>query len=140
MNRKDTKVLLLPCSGIGKVHGLIGREAVYQAVAQLGPVADTLCLALVVSGDEDAVDAIRRHDCITIDGCPKLCSRKNLELAGGRISQSIRVVDVFKEHKGVRPGTATELTDGGRQIAATLAQRLVDKVESLLATEKGAQK
>ena len=29
------QVLLIPCSGIGKVHGLISREAVYQVTDHL---------------------------------------------------------------------------------------------------------
>ena len=46
------QVLLIPCSGIGKVHGLISREAVYKATDTLGPDgADTVCLALLVTGD-----------------------------------------------------------------------------------------
>ena len=48
------QVLVVPCSGIGKVHGLISREAVYQVTDKLLPgQSDTVCLALLVTGDPD---------------------------------------------------------------------------------------
>ena len=40
MSTKSADVLLVPCSGIGKVHGLLGREAVYRAVDELGKDED----------------------------------------------------------------------------------------------------
>ena len=129
MSAKDADVLLIPCSGIGKVHGLIGREAVLQAVDTLSEdVADTLCLALLVMGDDEALEAVRTRRCITVDGCPKLCAFKNVELGGGRIVGSVRVVDAVKSHKGIQPGTATNLTEGGWTIVADLASTLMDEV------------
>jgi len=34
---REKTVLVIPCSGIGKVHGLIGREATYQVTEELAP-------------------------------------------------------------------------------------------------------
>ncbi|MDD5082505.1 MAG: putative zinc-binding protein [Dehalococcoidales bacterium] len=131
------KVLLVPCSGIGKVHGLIAREAVYRALENTDPdKADTMCLSLLVTADKDTVAAIRHHRCITVDGCPKLCAYKNLEIAGGKVAQSVRVVDAFKGHKGARPGDGTALTDEGWQIAEEIAQDLTNKVNQLLTAGK----
>ena len=42
------QVLVVPCSGIGKVHGLVSREATYSALELLPGQADTVCLALLV--------------------------------------------------------------------------------------------
>ncbi|MHB1416327.1 MAG: putative zinc-binding protein, partial [Chloroflexota bacterium] len=72
------KVLIVPCSGMGKVYGLMGREAAYEAVRRLDGAARTICLALLVPGDEEAVAAVRTNPCITLDGCPKLCAQKNV--------------------------------------------------------------
>lgn len=131
------KILIVPCSGIGKVHGLIGREAAYQAIDQLGQdKADTLCLALIVTGDAAALDSVRSNACITVDGCPKLCSLKNVQLVGGNIGRSVRVVDAFKGHKGVQPGSATELTDDGWTITSEIAKALIADAEELLAGSK----
>ena len=130
------KVLVIPCSGIGKVHGLIAREATYRVVDDLEPQAsETLCLALLVKGDEEAMTAVRTRPCITIDGCPKLCSCKNVELAGGRVAESVRVVDAFKGHKGAQPGTATELAEDGWTITEEIARRVATRVCELCAGE-----
>ncbi|MCE5268035.1 MAG: hypothetical protein LLG00_09130, partial [Planctomycetaceae bacterium] len=50
----QTRMLVIPCSGVGKVHGLISREAVYHVTDNLLPgEADTACLALLVTGDDE---------------------------------------------------------------------------------------
>ncbi len=126
-DRNGKKTIILPCSGIGKVHGLIAREATYAVTDELAPKnTDTLCLALLVSGDEDALAKVRQSDCITIDGCPKLCAVKNVEMAGGRVVRSVRVVDAFKNHRGAEPGTATTLTDDGWTIVRDIARDIAD--------------
>jgi len=132
MTESEKKVLVIPCSGIGKVHGLIAREVAFRVVGELAPEAsDTLCLALLVKGEEQAREAVRTQPCITIDGCPKLCSHKNVELAGGQIAHSVRVVDGFKDHKGARPGTATTLDEDGWTITEELAQGIAAQVRAL---------
>lgn len=133
----NPKVLVIPCSGIGKVHGLMAREATYHVVEELEPEeSDTLCLALLVKGDEEAVEAVRTRPCITIDGCPKLCSYKNVQLAGGMVAESVRVVDAFKDHKGAQPGTATELAEDGWTITKEIAQGIGGRVRELCGREE----
>ena len=114
--------LVIPCSGIGKVHGLISREATYEIIDRLAPDnTDTLCLALLVIGDEEALAKVRSHSCITIDGCPKACSQKNVEMAGGQVTKAVRVVEAFKNHRGAQPGTATKLSEEGWTIVHEIA-------------------
>lgn len=134
-SEKKTATIIIPCSGIGKVHGLIARESTYLVTDQMAPVsAKTLCLALLVSGDEEALSSVRQTNCITVDGCPKMCAQKNVELAGGRITKSVRVVDAFRNHRGAEPGTATALADDGwtiaREIAADVSSGIVCCSES----------
>jgi len=128
----DGKVLVIPCSGIGKVHGLIAREVAFQVADELQPEqAETLCLALLVKGEEEALQAVRTRPCITVDGCPKLCSFKNVELAGGAVAHSVRVVEAFKDHKGAQPGTATALEPDGWTITCELASGVATEVAAL---------
>jgi len=134
-NNRERKIIVMPCSGIGKVHGLIAREATYAVTDDLAPAGfETLCLALLVSGDEEALAKVREADCIAIDGCPKLCAAKNVEMAGGKVVRSIRVVDSFKNHRGAEPGTATTLADDGwtivREIAGDIANGICGHCES----------
>ena len=126
-NSQTQEVLVIPCSGIGKVHGLISREAVYHVTDTLLPgQADTVCLALLVTGDSETVQKVQHTPCITLDGCPKLCALKNVELSGGKIARGIRVYDVMKRHRGANFGTATALSEEGwtvvEELAAEVAQ------------------
>jgi uncharacterized metal-binding protein len=124
-------VLVIPCSGIGKVHGLISREAAYLALDELAPEkTETLCLGLLVKRDADAVLAVETQPCITIDGCPKACAEKNVRMAGGQNVKAVQVTEAFKKHHGARPGTATDLTEDGWAIAKDVAQEVVDEVFS----------
>jgi uncharacterized metal-binding protein len=120
-------ILIIPCSGIGKVHGLLTREATYLVTDEIAPEqTDTMCLALLVKGDAEALDAVQSRHCITIDGCPKACAEKNVKIAGGNPAKIIQVAEALKEHHGAKPGSPTELTEEGwviaREIAATVAE------------------
>ncbi len=128
----DKPVLVIPCSGIGKVQGLISREATYLVVDKLAPgQTDTLCLGLLVKRDAEAVAAIESQHCITIDGCSKACAEKNVQMAGGQSAKSVQVAEVFKKYHGAKPGTATDLTEDGWAIARDVAQTVADEAARL---------
>ncbi len=119
---REKTVLVIPCSGIGKVHGLIGREATYQVTEELAPQqTETMCLALLVKGDTDAVAAVQTHPCITIDGCAKACAQKNVEMARGQVAKAIQVAEAFRNFRGAKPGSATSLTEDGWNITRHVA-------------------
>jgi uncharacterized metal-binding protein len=137
MTSSDQKpeVLVVPCSGIGKVHGLISREAVYRLTDRLLPgQADTVCLALLVTGDPDTRQKVQEIPCVTLDGCPKLCAYKNVELSGGKIAKGIRVYDAMKRHRGAEFGTATRLSEQGW----TVVEELATEVAEVTKQEAGA--
>ena len=78
----DKKVKVVPCSGIGKVYGLMAREAVLKTVIELCPEkSETVCLAYIVTGDKEVKEKIEGFDCITVDGCPKMCASKNVSIS-----------------------------------------------------------
>jgi uncharacterized metal-binding protein len=126
-NPQTPALLVIPCSGVGKVHGLISREAVYHVVDKLLPgQSDTVCLALLVAGDAETRHKVETIPCVTLDGCPKLCALKNVELSGGKIAKGIRVYDAMKRHRGADFGTATALSDEGWTIVEELAAEVVE--------------
>ncbi len=134
----ESPVLVIPCSGIGKVHGLMSREATYLVTDERAPGrTDTLCLALLVKGDRDAVAAVRSHACITIDGCAKACAEKNVAMAGGRVAKAVQVAEAFKNHRGAKPGNATALTDDGWLITREIAEAVACEAASLSVAEVG---
>ena len=126
------KIMVIPCSGIGKAFGSISREAAYITIEELRPEAtDTVCLSLLVMGDGETQRKVQGHSCITVDGCPIGCGRKNVELAGGTVVKALRVVDVYKEHHELKPRAITELDEAGRQLAQILAQRIAEEVDRI---------
>ena len=130
------QVLVIPCSGIGKVHGLISREAVYRVTDALLPgQADTVCLALLVTGDADTREKVRRHPCITVDGCPKLCARKNVELSGGEVALGVRVYDTLKRHRGAKFGSPTTLSDEGWLAVDEIAAEIAETAHQVVVAE-----
>jgi uncharacterized metal-binding protein len=136
----ENAVLVIPCSGIGKVHGLMSREATYLVTDELAPgQTDTLCLALLVKGDSEAVAVVRSHACITIDGCAKACAEKNVAMAGGRVAKAVQVAEAFKNHRGAKPGNATALTDDGWIITREIADSVAREASRLRNCEEVAR-
>jgi uncharacterized metal-binding protein len=127
------KVIIIPCSGIGKAFGSISRDATYEVTENLRKEStQTLCLALLVSGDEDSMRLVHENRCITVDGCPLQCAEKNVKLAGGNLAGSLRVVDAYKENRHLKPRSVTFLDRDGQQMALKLAERIAEKVDDLL--------
>ncbi len=128
----ERPILIIPCSGIGKPFGTIGRDATFRVVDELRKgKADTNCLSLLVMGDEEATKQIRESDAIAVDGCPLECARKNIEIAGGRIAAHFKVMDLLRENKGLRPRQVTFLDEDGTKLAEMLAERIAVKVDEL---------
>lgn len=132
-----SKVKVIACSGIGKAMGLMAREAALQVTDKLSPdTTETVCLAYIVTGDEDARNKVEGKSCITVDGCPAMCAAKSVEHAGGVVQAKFRVIDEMRNHKGVNAGTATALTEDGWQIADELAEKIAVKAAELSREEK----
>jgi uncharacterized metal-binding protein len=130
------KVVVLPCSGIGKTFGSVARETTYELVDRLRPgVAVTTCLPLLVVEDEGAVRLVRENPVITIDGCPNDCARKSVEAAGGRPARSLRAINFYKAHKDLKPEGIAELNEAGQKLAEVAAHELCPVVDELAAQE-----
>jgi uncharacterized metal-binding protein len=120
---KPELVLVIPCSGIGKVHGLLSREAAYMVVDELAAEkAEVVCLALLVREDEETLEKVRSHPCATIDGCAKACAQKNVEIAGGNVTGSYQVTAALRRHRGAEPGDGSDLSEEGWEICRELAE------------------
>ncbi|HEY5271390.1 MAG TPA: putative zinc-binding protein, partial [Anaerolineales bacterium] len=70
MNAPIQKVIIVPCSGIGKPYGSVSREAAYEVTEDLRPGQTQLVpLALLVLGDEESRSIVATCPAVTIDGC-----------------------------------------------------------------------
>ena len=136
-SKSPEEVLIIPCSGIGKVHGLVGREATYSALEILPGQAETVCLALLVTGDQATRQKVQQHPSITVDGCPKLCAQKNVELAGGEVALSVKVYETMKRHRGEKFGTVTALSEQGLAVADEIGQTIAAAARDILESEEG---
>ena len=139
MKTDCNSVLVFPCSGVGKVHGLISRESAYLVTDELAPAeTDVVCLALLVREDEETLARIRAHPCITIDGCAKACAQKNVEIAGGQVAKTFQVAKVLSSHRGTQPGTGSELAQEGWAISREIAEAVADSAARICAGEEVA--
>jgi len=125
-------ILIIPCSGIGKPFGSIGRDATFRVVDELRKdEADTNCLSLLVMGDEEATTQIQHSKCIAVDGCPLECARKNIQIAGGVIVAHFSVMDLLRENRDLKPRQVTFLDEDGLKLAEMLSEKIAAKVDEL---------
>lgn len=131
-----SKVKIIPCSGIGKVIGLIAREAALKVTGELLPeTTESMCLAHIVTGDDEVIAKIEGQPCITIDGCAKCCAQKSVEAAGGNIRNKHRVIDFMKPHRGEEHGTGTRLSEDGWRFADELAGVMAEEAKAVMEGE-----
>jgi uncharacterized metal-binding protein len=134
------KVVVLPCSGVGKVYGTISREAAYKAVEELKPEKTSItCLPLLVVGDDDAEKLVQENPCIVINGCPSGCATLATKKAGGKIVQIIDVTKMLKENRDLKPNQMAirELDPKGKKLAEIIAEKISQEVDRILDSEEG---
>ena len=135
---QDRKVIIVPCSGIGKTYGTVSREAAYEVIEDLRPEqAQLVPLSLLVLGDNDARAAVGQSPAIAIDGCKLACASKMVEESGGFVAQEYAVLDVYRRYRQFKPQGIAELNEGGQQLAHALAEEVATSVDTLLAGEGG---
>jgi uncharacterized metal-binding protein len=134
---ENHKVVVVPCSGIGKSLGTVGRVATYRVVERMRPEKTrTVCLALLTMGDNDALKLVRENPCIAVDGCPAQCSKKNIEASMGKLVHSIIVTEVLRKNRSLKPEGIIELNDQGDKLAEIIAKDLSTKADEILRKEK----
>ncbi|MCL2548298.1 MAG: putative zinc-binding protein [Symbiobacteriaceae bacterium] len=127
-----SKVVVIPCSGIGKVMGLLSRETALEVTNRLAPeITETACLGQLVTGDEDARVKITGRPCITIDGCTANCAIESVTAIGGNIQAKYQVLDEMRKHRGKNAGDGSMLTVEGWQIVDEFAAHIAKRAEEL---------
>src|SRR5512143_2641915 len=126
------KVVIVPCSGIGKTYGSVSREAAYEVTEDVRPESTQLvALSLLVLGDEEARAAVAAHPAVTIDGCKLACATKMVRESGGTVAQDFAVLDVYRRYREFKPQGIAELNEGGQQLAHALAEEINAVVDHL---------
>ncbi len=131
------KVMIVPCSGIGKSYGTVSRAAAYQVTEDDRPERTQLIpLALLVLGDEASRAALAKFPAITLDGCKLACATKMAQECGGQVAKEFAVLDVFRRYRDFKPQGIAELNEGGQKLADALAKE-VEAVVDVLTTPGG---
>ena len=140
MMDKIQKVIIVPCSGIGKPYGTVSREAAYEVTEDLRPGQTQLVpLALLVLGEEASRLVVAEYPAVTIDGCKLACAAKMVQQSGGTVAQEIAVLDVYRQHKDLKPLGIAELNQGGQKLAHILAEEVTTLVDGLLTGKQGGE-
>lgn len=133
----EKKVVVIPCSGIGKAFGEMGRQAVYEVMEDLRPgEVTTTCLARLMIDDPETKVLIMQNYVFTVDGCAKDCARKNVEFTGKKIDGALRVIEIFKGNRDLKPQGILDLGEEGFKLVHILAQKLNEKIASLMRKEQ----
>ena len=131
-NSRQPRVVIVPCSGIGKTYGTVSREAAYELTENIRPESTQLItLSLLVLGNEEAQDAVVNSKAVTIDGCKLACATKMVEQCGGDIAAEFAVLDIYRKHRKLKPRGIAELNQSGMQLAEVLANEVADIVDEL---------
>ena len=133
------RVIIVPCSGIGKTYGTVSREAAYDVTEDVRPDQTQLVsLSLLVLGDEDARAAVSGNPVITIDGCKLACATKMAQENGGTVAQDFAVLDVYRRYKQFKPQGIAELNEGGKQLARAMAEEIAGVVDAINSDKEGS--
>ena len=132
MSTLERKVMIVPCSGIGKTYGTVSRMTAYQVTEEDRPEQTRLVpLALLVMGDEEHGRMIADSPAITIDGCTLACATKMVQLKGGQVAREFAVLEAFRRHRDLKPQGIAELNEDGERLAAALAKEVVAEIDAL---------
>jgi len=140
MSDKKRRVMLVPCSGLGKSLGTVSREAAYEVLEDLRPDDTGLTpLSLLVLGEEEARGALTENVAVAIDGCKLACASKMVEESGGQVARGFAVLDAYRRHRDFRPRGIAELNEGGKKLAHALAEEIAEAVDDLSKHEEDAE-
>ncbi len=130
------QVVVVPCSGIGKTYGTVGREAAYELAEELRPgCAEVVALSLLVMGDAETQARVQAAPAITVDGCKLACASKMVTESGGTVAYEANVLDTFRRHRTLKPKGIAELNEEGQQLAHCMAEELAEAADKIVGKE-----
>jgi uncharacterized metal-binding protein len=138
MSETPKRVVIVPCSGIGKSYGTVSRVAAYQVADEDRPDQTQLIpLALLVMSDQESREVVAQSQAITIDGCKLACATKMVQQSGGQVARDFAVLEVFRRYREFKPQGIAQLNEGGEMLANALAKEIDVVVDELSIREEG---
>ena len=123
------KILIIPCSGIGKPSGTISRLATYYVVEDLLPEkTNTVCLPLLVIGDEKARRLVQQSPTIAVDGCHYKCATRCIQTSNGKLVASLNVLQLYRDYIHLEVKSVVDLGPEGEKFARIVAGKILDEI------------
>ena len=67
-----------------------------------------------------------------------MCAATLVGQSGGTILRQVAVLDVYREHKDLKPDGIAELNDAGKQLARVIAEEIVKTIDGARETPREA--
>ena len=124
----DAKRVVIPCSGIGKAFGTVAREATYQLTETAHREEyRTICLPLLVAGDQTAVSLLKQARVYTIDGCPKKCATLCVERIGVDVAMEVMVPKILAKNNEHKPESVLDIGSNGVLLAEDIVNIILEE-------------
>jgi len=119
------KIKVAPCTGMGKILATVARVGALLATDE-GKSEDLelICTPCVAAGLQREIERITGEDLIIIDGCIDECCRKIFEKNGANIVADIKVWEVLRENKELKPESRVKLGPKGMALAKKVAEKV----------------
>ena len=126
------KIMVAPCTGMGKVLATVARIGALLATDE-GKSEDLelVCTPCIAAGLSREIEQIRGKDVIIIDGCIDECCHKIFEENGAKIVADIKVWEVLRENKDLKPESRVKLGPKGMALAEKVAEKVKEEAVKL---------
>ena len=130
---KTTKVGIISCSGEEIAEGTISRSAVRRVLESLRPRdAVTLCLPLLLAGNEGERNFARTHPVVTIDGCDKQCARWGTEKHGGPVARALVVTEILEGNAAGCSRSSRFCGPGDEEAVRRVAEEIASTIDAIM--------
>ncbi|MCL5069602.1 MAG: putative zinc-binding protein [Actinobacteria bacterium] len=130
------KVVVIPCSGIGKPIGTVSRETANEVKKLRPDIAETACLAALTSGDEDTIKKVNDNYVITLDGCAKHCAQKNIQAYGKEPDKNYMILKFAAQNPEKKPEGIVDIGKGGQELVRTISEKIVSDIDEIKQNEE----
>lgn len=132
MNKNNTKIGVVSCSGEDCLGGTISRLATRKMLELRADETVTICLPLYLAGGEEERGFAKEYPTISVDGCDKYCAKRATEKYSGKVSASINIGDIIGEE--VAKSTALscrDLTDLHKDMVKQVSDVIQEKYDEI---------
>ncbi|HNW25506.1 MAG TPA: putative zinc-binding protein [Candidatus Gastranaerophilaceae bacterium] len=133
MNKNNTKIGVVSCSGEDCLGGTISRLATRKMLELRADETVTICLPLYLVGGEEERGFANEYPTISVDGCDKYCGKRATEKYSGKVSASINVGDIIGEETAKSAAlSCRDLTDVHKAMVKKVSDVIQEKYDEIL--------